>query len=259
MTKRCMDGGAALRSVQLAGLIMRSVLVWRRDCLDGAREISARAVWLQELAGRALKILGIEVRQSGPLRAPGIMVANHVGYLDVLVLAAVTPCVFVAKREVRRWPLIGRLARMAGTVFVDRQRRADVWRVAEAIRQLAAAGVTVVIFPEATSSPGFTVLPFHSALLAPLTDAKGCTVVHLSYQRPDGHPAEAAAWWGEMTLLPHLTRLVAVPALVARVRTRWVATEGRNRKELAPWLRDQVLQLATLPESPTATKTGTAP
>jgi 1-acyl-sn-glycerol-3-phosphate acyltransferase len=91
--------------------------------------------------------------------AGGLLVSNHLGYLDVLVLSAITPAVFVAKREIRNWPLVGLLASLAGTLFVDRERRVQVGRMNDDIQVTLAAGALVVLFAEGTSSNGQTVLP----------------------------------------------------------------------------------------------------
>ena len=94
----------------------------------------------------------------------GLLVSNHLSYLDIVVLSSIRPCVFVAKRDVARWPLFGWLAHAAGTIFVDRERRFSTEFV-NGIHEAIAAGLPVVLFPEGTSSDGSTVLPFKSALL----------------------------------------------------------------------------------------------
>jgi 1-acyl-sn-glycerol-3-phosphate acyltransferase len=94
-----------------------------------------------------------------------LLVANHLSYLDIVLLSSLTPCVFVAKNEVKDWPVFGWFARLAGTVFVDRNDRRDAARANELIRSALREGALVVLFPEGTSSNGSTVLPFKSSLL----------------------------------------------------------------------------------------------
>lgn len=95
----------------------------------------------------------------------GLLVSNHLSYVDVLVIGAITPAIFVSKNEARHWPVFGALARLAGTIFVRRDKRTDVARLAAEIKNALDAGVLVVLFPEGTSSAGARVLPFKSALL----------------------------------------------------------------------------------------------
>src|SRR5437773_7774078 len=102
----------------------------------------------------------------------GLLVCNHLSYLDIVVLSSIRPCIFVAKRDVRAWPLFGWLARAAGTIFVERNCRSaaahEVARISSAIE----SGLLVVLFPEGTSSDGATVLPFKSSLLQAAISAR---------------------------------------------------------------------------------------
>jgi 1-acyl-sn-glycerol-3-phosphate acyltransferase len=213
----------------------------------GPLTVGDRAVWLQRHSRRVLRVLHVRLRSDGPLPGPGFLVANHLSYLDILVLAAVAPCVFVAKREVRGWPLFGWFARMAGTVFVDRERRTDAGRAVAALRALAGQGVTVVLFPEGTSSDGREVLPFKSALLEPLTGQPVCAVAHLRYALTDGDPADEVCYWRDMTLFPHLVNLLAKEGVAAEVRCGRVPTAGCERKTLAQVLQGVVADLGGAP------------
>src|SRR6266540_4516663 len=99
------------------------------------RSDAARACWLQHACRRVLRVFNVSLRTSGPIPARGLLVSNHLGYLDILVLGAITPAVFVAKHEVRSWPAFGWFARLAGTVFVRRERRTDAARATAEIKQ----------------------------------------------------------------------------------------------------------------------------
>lgn len=231
------------RGLWLGAEFFWAALTWWGRRMQGPLSVSDRATWLQHHARRALRILQVRLHRDGPVPGPGFLVANHLSYLDILVLAAVAPCVFVAKREVRGWPLFGWFARTAGTVFVDRERRTDAGRTVAAMRALAGQGVTVVLFPEGTSSDGREVLPFKSALLQPLTGEPGCAVAHLRYALSDGDAAAEVCYWRDMTLFPHLVNLLAKAGVVAEVRSGRVPTAGYQRKDLAHVLHRAVAEL----------------
>ncbi len=118
-------------------------------------------------------ILGVRVRVIGRRMPehPLLIVANHTSWLDIPVITAVAPVVFVAKQEVAGWPLVGLLARLQRSVFVDRARRHKTHRVNAEIAQRLAEGDPVVLFGEGTSSDGNRVLPFRSALVGSARDA----------------------------------------------------------------------------------------
>jgi len=179
---------------------------------------------------------------TGRTVAPAVIVANHVSYLDILVLAALTPAVFVAKREVRDWPVFGWFARMAGTRFIDRTRRADVIRVATEYAPLLAENVSVVLFLEGTSSDGREVLPFKSSLLDPVVSAQLSVVpTAISYDVPPGHStATEVCWWGDMTLVPHLINLASLPRVRAHVSWGGPLYGATDRKKLAALACDRV-------------------
>jgi lyso-ornithine lipid O-acyltransferase len=206
--------------------------------------LDARAAWLHHQAGCALPLLGIELNVMGQPPDAGLLVCNHLGYLDILVLAALRPAVFVAKSEVADWPVMGRLARMAGTLFVDRQRRLRTRHTADEVDGALRSGNLVVLFPEGTSSDGAAVLPFHSALLEPAR-LPGVSVhaAHLSYEVTDGSVADEVCYWRDMTLLPHLLNLLGKKRILARVRFgRWTGP-ATDRKALASGLRELVCGL----------------
>ena len=116
-------------------------------------------------ARACLGILGVRVRVDGPVpEPPFFLVANHLSYLDILVLHATVRGTFLAKAEIAGWPVLGWLARLAGTQFVERERRRDLSRVGGALSQLLARGEGVIVFPESTSTQGAQVLDFKPAL-----------------------------------------------------------------------------------------------
>jgi len=129
----------------------------------------AQAAWLHYSARRHIKIYGCDYRATGPIPQKGLLVLNHLSYLDILVIAALTPAIFVSKSEVRDWPLFGWLASLGGTLFIKRARRTHVGVINREIETALADGVLVVVFPEGTSTNGGEVLPFRSPLLEPVS------------------------------------------------------------------------------------------
>src|SRR5262249_48814010 len=130
-----------------------------------AKTTASRAQWLHRWCRFACRVLGLSLKSDGPVPRTGLLVCNHLSYLDIITLSALVPCAFVAKLEVRRWPIFGWLARAAGTIFVDRSHRSATERGVEQIREALESGLLVVLFPEGTSTDGNTVLPFKSSLL----------------------------------------------------------------------------------------------
>lgn len=176
---------AIVRLGSLCGLLLALLLSvvattvwgrWVRPC----RPLSLPYRW-RWWTRRIVALLGLQVKVHGvPPPAPCLFVANHLGYLDVVVLAAEMDAVFVAKAEVARWPVLGLLGRALGTVFVDRARKRDLPRVIAAMTDVLRRGQRVVFFPEGTSSAGGTVLPFRS----PLFEAAVRTGVSVRYAKP---------------------------------------------------------------------------
>ncbi len=208
------------------------------------REEAWRGGAFSAWARRVCRILGMRVEQLGAApEPPFLLVTNHLGYVDIVLLASLTRCVFVAKSEVRRWPVIGLLAASMGTLFVERGEKRDVRRVADAVRARLAAGQGVVLFPEGTSTPGDAVAPFRSALLEPAA-AAGLAVSYaaIRYETPPGEaPARrAVAWWGDMTLAPHWIGLLHLSHFHARIVFGTGPMVDLDRKSLARRLREAV-------------------
>jgi len=193
-----------------------------------------------------LRVLRLEIESTGPCPRDGLLVSNHLSYLDILVLSTLTPAVFVSKSEVRTWPVFGWFARMAGTIFLERTQRADVARISEEIGAVLANGHLVVLFPEGTSSNGRQVLPFRSSLLEPLNGQKHLlSIACIGYEVPDGSAENDACYWGDMTILPHLVRVMTKEKIRVRVQFSRVERGTDNRKELARRLHAEVVRLKT--------------
>jgi 1-acyl-sn-glycerol-3-phosphate acyltransferase len=154
------------------------------------------------------------IRVRGPVPAgPVLLVSNHVSYLDALVLAGLVPAVPVAKLEVSRWPLIGGVARRHGVLFVDRGDAGSGARVLRRARRALASGLSVLNFPEGTTSSGEQVLPFRRGIFGLARIASVPVVpVALRFDDPD------LAWHGDALFLPHYLRLLHRGETTVRVR-----------------------------------------
>ncbi len=160
--------------------------------------------------------------------APTLFVANHLSYLDIIVLGGVLDAAFIAKSEVARWPLIGLLGRLGRTVFVQR-RALQSARQCDALAERLGAGGSLILFAEGTSTDGARVRPFKSALFGVL-DRPGLAAqvtiqpVTIAYTRFRGGLAidhglrPCYAWYGDMALAPHLWRALGLPGAEVELR-----------------------------------------
>jgi 1-acyl-sn-glycerol-3-phosphate acyltransferase len=204
----------------------------------------ARAAWLHRSSRRHLKIFGYAAGVAGEIPKKGLLFSNHLSYLDILAISAVTPAVFVSKADVRGWPLFGWFATIAGTVFVNRDKRTHVGEVNQEVETALAAGALVVIFPEGTSSDGKTILPFRTSLLEPA--ARGghdISVGWLHYELADGDASNEVCYWGGHSFSPHLLNLLGKKTVRATLRFKKFPRLTDDRKELAGQLREAVLEL----------------
>lgn len=198
----------------------------------------ARKRMIQRWSRRLLAIFAVTLEPSGASLAhdgPVVIVANHISWLDIFVLLAEHPSRFIAKSEIRRWPVIGLLVTSVGTLYVDRTRRRDAARINDVVRRALASGDLVALFPEGTTSFGDDVLPFHGSLLQPVIDANGHVVpAAIRYFDEHGEPSTAPAYVGETSLMESLRGLVR--ARRTRVRLHLEApfhAGGRHRREVA--------------------------
>jgi 1-acyl-sn-glycerol-3-phosphate acyltransferase len=162
------------------------------------------------------RLLGVRVHLSGAPVAPGpvLIVSNHISWLDIPVLASITPLSFVAKREVASWPFISWLAKLQRTIFIDRMRRTAVAETRNEILQRLEAKERIVLFAEGTSSDGNQVLPFKSPLFAAIEPngandsgykIQTCAIVytHIHGLPMNRQQRPAIAWYGDMDMPSH--------------------------------------------------------
>ena len=230
----------------LGGELLLAALNYAIRCVGCPHDSQplARAEWLQSSSRRVLRVFRLETKTTGKIPASGLLVCNHLSYLDILVLAALVPCIFVAKQEVKHWPVFGWFAKLAGTVFVHREQRAQTGRTVCRIDAALRTGALLVLFPEGTSSGGQTVLPFKSSLLEPATrQPHSLTAGFLCYDLADGNVSEEVCYWKDMTLVPHLVNLCSKRSVQASVHFNQLREGSTDRKQLARELHAEVQRM----------------
>lgn len=225
---------------------------------------TGRAALIRRWARICLRICGVrlDVRAldgSAPAltREGCLLVANHVSWLDVMVLNALLPAHFVAKSEIRRWPLIGMLVARSGTIFIERGRRRAVHDVIRTMVQHLRGGEPCAVFPEGTTTEGASLLPFHANLMeAAIEAAAPVQAVSLRYL-DHGQPSSRAAYVGEQTLLESLGAILGAPGLgvVVTMAPRLPPPHLCTRHELAQ--RTRLLVAAGLGLGPDSTGVST--
>ena len=200
--------------------------------------------WSRQL----LDILDIGIRTEGQWSVRGeggyLVVANHVSWLDIFVLNAIYPARFIAKAEVRNWPLIGWLCKRSNTIFIERAMRQDAASINQQVSLLLKQGVCVGLFPEGTTTDGKQVGHFHSALIQPAIDAGAmlCPIA-LRYQHENGEQSNAVTFTGDMTLSRSIRRILRSPRFdVLLAFTPLLATTGENRRVLARAAQEAISQ-----------------
>jgi 1-acyl-sn-glycerol-3-phosphate acyltransferase len=203
---------------------------------------------VQGWAAEMLRCMGIslEVRGRPPASGPVLLVANHISWLDILVMHAARHCRFVAKAEVRHWPMIGTLATGGGTLYIERENRRDAMRVVHHMAESLRAAEVVGVFPEGTTSNGTVLLPFHANLIQAAISAESpVQPVALRYaDARTGETSFAPRYDDDETLLASLWRTLSTPGLAAVVLFgEPQRADGRDRRAWAKDLHDTVAAL----------------
>ncbi|MDD5384251.1 MAG: lysophospholipid acyltransferase family protein [Gallionella sp.] len=236
---------SVFRSIRLAMHLFYAVLLAIfYPHLNQTKRRRILKTWSRQL----LDILNIGIRTEGqwPVRGEGgyLVVANHVSWLDIFVLNAIYPSRFIAKAEVRNWPLIGWLCKRGNTIFIERAMRQDAASINQRVSFLLEQGICVGLFPEGTTTDGKQVGHFHSALIQPAIDASAmlCPIA-LRYQNTNGKQSSAAIFTGDMTLSRSIWRILRSPRFDALlVFTPALATAGGNRRVLARAAQEAIAQ-----------------
>jgi 1-acyl-sn-glycerol-3-phosphate acyltransferase len=168
-----------------------------------------------------LNAFGVDYRVEGRPPTHGLVVSNHLGYIDILVLAAAMPCFFVAKMEIGGWPFFGKATRSNGTIFVDRGSLASAKSVAEQMteRLKLPIQVPVLLFPEGTSTDGSQVIRFHSRLIDPATSIGApITTAAIRYMIDGGGEERDLCWYGDESFATNLWKVLGTAGFSAQVR-----------------------------------------
>ncbi|HEY7546615.1 MAG TPA: lysophospholipid acyltransferase family protein [Blastocatellia bacterium] len=212
---------ASIKTLALIALTLSlcALLITVKVFLPASRKTRWRNFVFRTWARGTARLTGIKINLRGmPPRPPFFLVSNHLGYLDVVVMAACLDCIFIAKRDVESWPLIGFLCRQVDTIFIDRENRRDVVRVNSLIEKALIEGRGVVLFAEGTSTEGRAVAPFNPALLhSAAKSAFPVSYSAVSYRAATGEPPAhlSVCWWGDMTFADHLFRLFQLSSIEA--------------------------------------------
>jgi len=187
--------------------------------LRGPLSMEQRALWVQQTCLAILNGAGIRYHVEGQPPTHGLVVSNHLSYLDVLILSAAMPCFFVAKMEIGGWPFFGEAARVGGTIFLNRSSMSSATTVAEMMSERFKLPLPVLLFPEGTSTDGSKVLRFHSRLIDPATSTGvPITAAAIRYVIEDGTPERKLCWFGDAVFFPHLMKALGTPGFTANVR-----------------------------------------
>jgi 1-acyl-sn-glycerol-3-phosphate acyltransferase len=236
---------AIAKFLRVIAQILRGYWVVRTTFPKLSDEQQAR--YVEVWARGMLAIMGIEVRVKGhPAQGPVLMAANHISWLDILVMHAACHCRFVAKSEIRSWPLVGVLTTGGGSLYIERSSNRDAMRVVHQMAEALQQGQVLAVFPEGVTGDGITVQPFHANLLQAAISAEA-PIQPIALQFIDAHThaiSLAPCYRDDDTLVSSLWRTLCAPPLLAQVRYGDKQhAEGRSRRE---WAQDLQATVANL-------------
>jgi 1-acyl-sn-glycerol-3-phosphate acyltransferase len=211
--------------------------------LSDTQQARAVEVWARGM----LAIMGIEVRVKGhPSPGPVLMSANHISWLDILVMHAACHCRFVAKSEIRNWPLLGVLTTGGGSLYIERSSSRDAMRLVHHMADALRQGDVLAVFPEGGTGDGVTLLPFHANLLQAAISAQvPVQPVALQFVEVATHQRSLApCYHAHDTLISSLWRTLCAPPLLAVVHYGSTQnTLGRHRRDCAQDVQTAVADL----------------
>lgn len=216
-----------------------------------------RRLAIRRWSSRTLSFLKVELRTTGAppqsLARPAVLVANHVSWLDIYLVHAVWQVRFIAKSEVRNWPVIGCLSARTGTLFIERGNRRHATQINRAIHSAFVEGDAIGIFPEGTTTFGDEISGFHASLLQPAVDEHALVFpVALRYLDVHGNLNRNAAYVGDTSLLESMFAILAQPRIVAElIFLAPIDAEGRSRRDLARETQAAIAAALNLPVSGT--------
>ncbi len=206
----------------------------------------------QNWSARLLSVLSVRLRYRGIVpdpEAPRVMLAaNHVSWLDVYSIISVCPARFVAKSEIRGWPLLGWFSQSAGTLFIERSKRSDTARINEHIAEALMTGDRVAVFPEGTTSDGTVLRHFHASLLQPAVSVAAMLYpVAIRYTSTAGEISQVTPYVN-ITLMESLKRILRQPWIdVELIFGDPISSGGKNRRELARDIEHAIASALSLP------------
>jgi 1-acyl-sn-glycerol-3-phosphate acyltransferase len=204
--------------VALGLALALSIVRYWLQRLRGPLTMEQRAQWVHQTCRGVLSVVGVRFRVEGRPPTHGLLVANHLSYLDILIIGAATPCFFVSKAEIGGWFFFGQAARAGGTLFIDRASLASAEKVSAMIAERLKLPVPVLFFPEGTTSDGRTLLRFRSRFFDPAAVAGApVTTATLRYVLQDGTPESELCWVGDDLFLPHLWKVLGTAGFTATV------------------------------------------
>lgn len=221
---------------------------------DARRRI--RSTWFSAWSRLMIRIIGGRTVVHGtPPRVPFFLASNHLSYLDILVLAQVAPAVFVSKAEVKHWPVIGWLLRLADTLYINRERKSDIPRANATIAAAIARGDGVALFPEGSSSDSDFIMPVRPPLLeVAARNGIPVSVAALYFEtRPgDPHAHDSICYFRDMVFADHVWKLLHLRGFTVTMRFGADTVYADNRKALAQKVRTAIHTLQL--ENPPATQ-----
>lgn len=190
-------------------------------------------------ARKLLRILNIILAVNGCRPADEIrnliIAANHVSWVDIFVISAAHPARFIAKSEIRDWPIAGWLSDKAGTIFIRRTRRSDTAKINELMHVALAEGASIGFFPEGTTTRGDKLLKFHTSLFEPAV-VNGATLAPaaICYRASDGTRNDAVAFIGELSFAESVGQIIRQKSMIAEIAfAPQIDAAGLTRRELA--------------------------
>jgi lyso-ornithine lipid O-acyltransferase len=184
------------------------------------------------------------IKEGEPLDNVGLLVSNHISWLDIIVLGRFLPAYFVAKSDILVWPIIGYLAKQAGTIFIRRGDKQQVKATAEEMLWLLKQNSTVIAFPEGTTTQGDVVLSFHASLFQPALLTK--SVIQPVAIQYEGEAKKQAAFIGDDVFVPHLIKMLSLEKIVVRVVfLPRINASGKNRHSVSNEARAMIFDSIT--------------
>jgi len=245
---------ALFKQIRAAWRLLRTLLHFFRGCAivairfprwNEAQQLAAKQRWSIQL----LTCLGVTpVLHGEVVRGGALIVANHISWLDIFVINALRPCTFVCKDDVKDWPLVGWLVANTDTIFIQRGNRAAARRTAESMVEHLQAGVSIVVFPEGTTTNGTHMLPFRPALLQSAVDA-GVPVapVAIRYRDPQHPISPAPAYDGDISLWQCMRAITLADGLVAEAWVLPALDSQAERAHLAAHAKHEIVTQLGVP------------